>query len=240
MAIELERFLTWQGYDGGIHASPGSPSLEMQLHTARELGTDALLLVPFLEEAEAIVKIRDAARVSGIALREVLVGVTSAPVHAALHLQGIHHRCGTIVPHWRAVLRESALAPYLGGWTVLGRGPLEIGSLLPSLNDCLPYHHPHALGRDNEAALDFSRVVLSQARTLLECLEEIFRQAEGRLLSLHDLGTVVRTPRCPPLPEGFVPPRGRVPSQLLADDLEALARLHPERHEAHRSRWRAS
>ena len=237
LAVELERFMTWQGYEGGTHPSHGSPSLDLQLHTARELGSDAVLVVPFLESAEPVTKVHEAARAAGLSLREVLIGLTSAPVHASLHLQGIPHRCGAVIPHWRAVVRESTLAPYVGGWSVLGRGPLETGSLLPSLNDCLPYHHPHPLGKNAEAALDFSRLALAQTKRLFETIERIFRESEGRLLSLHDLGTVVRTPRCPPLPEGFQPPRRRVPSELLADDLDALARLHPERHDAHRSRW---
>ena len=89
------------------------------------------------------------------------------------------------------------------------------------------------------AALDFSRLVLEQARKLLQALEDEFREREGRLLSVRDLGAVVRTPRCPPLPEGFTPPHERFPSELVADDIEALARLHPETHVAHRLGWRA-
>ncbi|MEW6337116.1 MAG: adenylyltransferase/cytidyltransferase family protein, partial [Acidobacteriota bacterium] len=239
IALDLERFLTPQGYDAGVLPSVGSPALEMQLHTARELGRDALVLVPFLESPEPIVQLRAAARTAGVALREVLVGVTSAAVHATLHLQGIPHRCSVIVPRWRGVVRESALAPYLGGWSILGRDPFDSGSLLPSLNDCLPYHHPHPLGLEGEDALDFSRLALDLTRTLFLKLEELFRQREGRLLSLRELGFVVRTPRCPPFPQGFVPPRERVPSALLAEDLESLARLHPESHLAHRERWRA-
>jgi hypothetical protein len=238
LAIDLERFLTWQGYEGGVHPSVGSPSLELQLHTARELGRDALLIVPFLDSEQPVMRVQAAARAAGVAIREVLVGVTSASVHAALHLQGIPHRCGAVLPRWRGVVRESALMPYLGGWSILGRQPLDVGSLRPSLNDCLPYHHPHPLGLDDTAALDFSRLVLDHSCRLLVCLEEIFRLREGRLLGLLDLAAVVRTPRCPPFPEGFVPPRGRVPSELLSEDLEALARLHPESHEAHRTRWR--
>ncbi len=239
LALDLERFLTWQGYEGGVHASVGSPELEMQLHTARELGRDAVLLVPFLEHEAPVLQVQAAARVAGVALREVLIGVTSSAAHAALHLQGIPHRCGSVVPRWHGVVRESALMPYLGGWSILGREPLEIGSLRPSLNDCLPYHHPHPMGLDGEAALDFSRLVLDHTRRLLETLEEAFRATEGRILSLRDLSAVVRTPRCPPLPRGFLPPRDSVPSELLEDDMEALARLHPERHETHRTRWRA-
>jgi nicotinic acid mononucleotide adenylyltransferase len=238
IALDLERFLTGQGYDAGIHPALGSPSLELQLHTAAELGRDALLLVPFLESAEPVLQVRAAARSAGIALREVLVGVTSAPVHATLHLQGITHRCGAIIPRWQGVLRESALAPYIGGWSIRDREPLEGGALLPSLNDCLPYHHPHPLGLDREAALDFSRLALDHTRRLFGALEELFRAKEGRLLTLRDLPFVVRTPRCPPFPQGFQPARDRVPSVLLGDDLEALARLHPESHVAHRTRWR--
>jgi len=239
LALELERFLTWQGYEVGFAVSHGSPSLEMQLHTARELGRDALLIAPFLDSAEPALQVRDAARTAGIRLREMLIGVTSASVHATLHLEGIPHRAGTIVPLWQAVLRESALTPYVGGWSIVGRGPLETSALLPSLNECLPYHHPHPLGQDSEAALDFSRLVLGNARRLFLELERLFRLREGRMLTLRDLGLVVRTPRCPPFPEGFVPAERRTPSELLAEDLEALARLHPERHEAHRTRWRA-
>jgi hypothetical protein len=69
-------------------------------------------------------------------------------------------------------------------------------------------------------------------------LEETFRASEGRLLGVRDLPFVVRTPRCPPFPEGFEPPRDRLPSELLAEDLESLARLHPESHAAHRHGWR--
>jgi hypothetical protein len=68
-------------------------------------------------------------------------------------------------------------------------------------------------------------------------MEETFRETEGRLLSVRDLGAVVRTPRCPPLPKGFVPPRERFPSELVAEDIEALARLHPATHAAHEERW---
>jgi nicotinic acid mononucleotide adenylyltransferase len=238
IALDLERFLTWQGYEAGVQPSAGSPGLELQLHTARELGRDALLLVPFLDSEEPVLRVRAAARTAGIALREVLIGVTNASVHAALHLQGVPHRCGAVVPRWQGAVRESALMPYLGGWSIAGREPLEIGSLRPSLNDCLPYHHPHPLGLDDAAALDFSRLALDHTLRLLRRLEETFRGREGRRLSLHDLAAVVRTPRCPPFPKGFVPPRERAPSELLDDDLEALARLHPERHQAHRTRWR--
>jgi cytidyltransferase-like protein len=239
IAIDLERFLTGQGYDAGLHPSAGSPSLALQLHTAAELGRDGILLVPFLDSADAVQMVRQAARGAGIVIREVLVGVTSAGVHATLHLQGVPHRCGVVIPRWRGVIRESALAPYIGGWSIHGRDPLASGALLTSLNDCLPYHHPHPLGLDGEAALDFSRLALDQTRRLFVTLEELFREREGRLLSLHEMGFVVRTPRCPPFPQGFLPPRERVPSGLLADDIEALARLHPESHEAHRRRWSA-
>jgi hypothetical protein len=130
------------------------------------------------------------------------------------------------------------MAPYVGGWSIVGRDPLETGSLLPSLNDCLPYHHPHHLGLAGSDALDFSRLALHQARALLLALEETFRGNEGRLLAVQDLSAVVRTPRCPPMPQGFLPPRDRFPSDLVGEDIEALARLHPETHAAHRERWR--
>ncbi len=237
IALELERFLTWEGYEAGFLPSPGSPSLELQLHTARELGRDAMLLAPVAAVADPVLQAVEAAKAAGIRVREVLVGVTSASVHATLHLRNIPHRCGAIVPRWRGFVRESALCPYVGGWSIVGREQLSIGSLLPSLNDCLPYHDPHPVGLDREGALDFSRLALEQAGSLLEVLEELFRSAEGRLMSIRDLAAVVRVPRCPPTPEGFLPPSDRLPSHLLSEDLRALARLHPESHEAHRRRW---
>ncbi len=237
LALELERFLTWEGYEAGTHPAPGSPPLELQLHTARSLGREALLLAPVLIDVEPLLQVVEAARAAGVRLREVLIGMTSASVHATLHLKGIRHRCGAIVPRWRGVLRESAIAPFIGGWSILGRSFMQTGSLLPSLNDCLPYHDPHPLGLDRGGALDFSRLALELTRRLLESIEELFRATESRFLSLPELGAVVRVPRCPPMPEGFEPPRDRLPSQLLAEDLRALARLHPESHEAHRTRW---
>ena len=238
LAIDLERFLTWQGYEGGSYPLVGSPALELQVAVAGELGRNALLLAPFLDSAEAVVKVVEAASAAGLAVREVLTGVTSAAVRAALELRGIAHSCKAVVPGWLGVLRESVVAPYVGGWSIVGREPLETGSLLPSLPDCLPYHYPHHLGLDEASALDFSRLALQQAKNLLLAIEDAFRGAEGRLLSVRDLGMVMRTPRCPPLPEGFLPPRERFPSELVAEDIEALARLHPETHAAHRERWR--
>jgi nicotinic acid mononucleotide adenylyltransferase len=238
VAIDLERYLTWQGYEAGHQPMWGSPSLELQLAVARELGRKALLLAPFLDSPDPVIQVCEAAAAVGVAIREVIIGVTDAAVRATLELRGIRHRCEVVVPGWRGVLRESAVAPYLGGWSIAGRAPLGQGSLVPSLNDCLPYHQPHYLGITESAALDFSRLVLEQARKLLQALENEFREREGRLLSVRDLGAVVRTPRCPPLPEGFMPPHERFPSELLADDIEALARLHPETHAAHRLGWR--
>jgi nicotinic acid mononucleotide adenylyltransferase len=234
VALDLERYLTWQGHDAGLQPQFGSPALAQQLAVARELGSSALLLAPLLERPEAVADVVAEAQPLGLRVRGVLVGVTNAATCAALELSGIPHRCGVIVPGWQGVLRESAVAPYLGGWSIVGRRPLELGSLLPSLNDCLPYHYPHDLGLDESAALDFSRLALASARRLLRALEEVFRAREGLLLSVRDLGAVVRTPRCPPLPEGFVPPRERLPSHAVADDLEALARMHPETHSAHK------
>jgi hypothetical protein len=236
LAIDLERFLTWQGYESGTRPPVGSPTLELQVAVARELGRNALLLVPFLDSPEMVVQVVEAAKAVGLEVREVLVGVTSASARATLELRGISNRCGVVVPGWQGVLRESVVAPYVGGWSIEGRQPLETGSLLPSLNDCLPYHYPHHLGLDNHAALGFSRLALQHARELLLAIEETFRETEGRLLSVRDLGAVVRTPRCPPLPEGFVPPRERFPSELVAEDIEALARLHPSTHTAHQRR----
>jgi hypothetical protein len=236
LAVDLERSLTWQGYEAGTRPPVGSPALHLQLAVARELGRNALLLVPFVDGPEKIVRVVEAARTVGLDVREVLIGVTSAAARATLELRGIPYRCGTVVPGWQGVLRESVVAPYVGGWSIEGRSPLETGSLLPSLNDCLPYHYPHHLGLDEHAALDFSRLALRHARDLLLAIEETFREAEGRLLTVHDLGAVVRTPRCPPLPEGFVPPVGRFPSELVAEDIEALARLHPSTHTAHQGR----
>jgi hypothetical protein len=238
LAIDLERYLTWQGYEGGTHPLVGSPALELQVAVAGELGRRALLLAPFLDNAEAVVRVVDAAKNVGLEVSEVLVGVTSASVRAALELRAIAHSCATVVPSWQGVLRESAVAPYVGGWSIVGREPLETGSLLPSLPDCLPYHYPHHLGLAEVAALDFSRLALHQARKLLLAIEDTFRETEGRLLSVRDLGAVMRTPRCPPVPEGFLPPRDRFPSELVAEDIEALARLHPATHAAHRERRR--
>jgi hypothetical protein len=233
LAIDLERFLTWQGHEGGIRPPVGSPALDLQLAVAGELGRHALLLAPFLDSADGVVQVVETANAVGLEVREVLVGVTSAAVRAALEQRGIAHRCDVVVPGWRGVMRESAVAPYLGGWSIVGRDPLESGSLLPSLPDCLPYHYPHHLGLAEVGALDFSRLALDRTRRLLLAIEETFRENEGRLLSVRDLGVVVRTPRCPPLPEGFLPPRERFPSDLVAEDSEALARLHPATHAAH-------
>ena len=172
-----------------------------------------------------------------VKLREVLVGATSASVHAALQLAGVPHRTGLVVPHWRGVVRESAVMPFVGGWSIKERRAAG-AALVPSLNDCLPYHDPHPLGLDPDGALDFSRLALEQAVQLFRVLEEAFRASEGRLLNLGDLAAVVRHPRCPPFPKGLLLPRDIAPSELINQDLEALARLLPEGHQAHREGWR--
>jgi len=238
IALDLERFLTWQGYEAGVAPSYGSPSLELQLTTARELGHNAILLAPFLDSAEPVLQVLAACRKVKMKVREVLVGATSASVHASLHLlSGVPHRTGLVVPHWRGVMRESAVIPFIGGWSIKGKRPMA-GALMPSLNDCLPYHDPHPLGLDPEGALDFSRLALEQAALLFKVLEDTFRAGEGRLLSLAELSAVVRSPRCPPFPGGFTPPLECAPSELINQDLEALARLLPEAHRAHREGWR--
>ncbi len=187
LSIDLERFMTWQGYEGGTFPLPGSPALELQLAVARELAGNAIVLAPFLDSADPVLLVAEAAKAVGLRIREVLIGVTSASVRAALELRGIRYRCASVVPGWAGVLRESAVTPYVGGWSILGRDPLETGSLLPSLNDCLPYHHPHHLGLTGSEALDFSRMTLHLGRRLLAALEDTFRETEGRLLSVADL-----------------------------------------------------
>lgn len=236
LALDLERYLTWQGYEAGLHPVFGSPDLDMQLYTARELGRQALLLVPFLMTPEPVLQVVEACQRVKIRLREVRIGFTSAAVHATLQQAGVPHHIGSVVPRWRTVLRESSLVPFVGGWSILGRRPV-LGNLTKSLNDCLPYHDPHPLGLEHQDALDFSRMALEQGVQLFEALESVYREQEGRLLTLQDLGTVVRRPRCPPFPRGFLPPKDAFPSQIIAEDLQALARLLPEGHHAHREGW---
>ena len=237
LALDLERFLTRQGYEAGVAPAFGSPGLELQLTTARELGRDAVLLAPFLDSAEPVLQVAAACRKVKVRLREVMVGATCASVHAALQLSGVPHRTGLLVPHWRGVVRESAVVPFVGGWSI--REPRVPGhSLTPSLNDCLPYHDPHPLGLDPDGALDFSRLALEQSVALFQVLQEVFRAREGRLLLLNDLPGVVRHPRCPPFPKGFTMPRDLAPSEIINQDLEALARLFPEAHQTHREGWR--
>ncbi|WP_306599652.1 hypothetical protein [Geothrix sp. 21YS21S-2] len=236
LSLDIERYLTGQGYEAGVGPSYGSPSLERQLTTARELGRNAILLVPFLDSADQVIRIQEACRKVKIRLREVFVGATSASVNAALHMAGVPHRTGLVVPHWRGVVRESAVIPFVGGWTIRDRRSMGL-SLTPSLNDCLPYHNPHPLGLSSEEALDFSRLALEQSALLFQVLEDAFRAHEGRLLSLADLAAVVRHPRCPPFPRGFVPPRDCAPSEFISQDLEALARLLPDAHKDHRAGW---
>ena len=123
--------------------------------------------------------------------------------------------------------------PFLGGWSIKEEHP-QPGPLVRSLNDCLPYHNPHPLGLDPAGALDFSRLALEQARALFQALEDVFRSNEGRRLSLAELSAVVRFPRCPLFPAGFVPPWDRAPSEIISQDLDSLIRLLPESHAAHR------
>ncbi len=201
-ALDLERYLTRQGYEAGIAPAYGSPSLELQLTTARELGHNALLLAPFLDSAEPVLQVMAACRKVKMKVREVLVGATSASVHAALQLSGVPHRTGLVVPHWRGVVRESAVVPFVGGWSIKEPQGPAADSLSPSINDCLPYHDPHPLGLDPDGALDFSRLALEQAALLFQVLEEAFRVAEGRLLTLNDLSAVVRHPPLPALSQG--------------------------------------
>ena len=236
-ALDLEHYLTAQGYEAGFAPAANSPGLDLQLTTARELGRNALLLVPFLDSVEPVLQVVEACRRVKVKLGEVLVGATSASVDAALHLAGVPHRTGMVVPHWRGVVRESSLVPFVGGWTIRDDRSAA-GPLVRSLNDCLPYHEPHPLGLDPVGALDFSRLALERAGALFRALEDAFRASEGRMLSLEDLSTVVRYPRCPLFPLGFIPPWDWAPSAIISQDLEALARLLPASHPAHREEWR--
>ena len=226
VAVDLERRLFSDGSEAGLHPSRGGTPLVLQMRTAREFGGDALLLVPFLEDETSVIQVQEAASAAGLRIREVLVGITSARARATLQHLGVPLRCRAVVPRWRCIVRESALVPYVGGWTLLDQEPTVVGSLRPSLNDCLPYRHP-PLEFEGEAALGFSRVALENASVLWRHLEALFRERNGRALELAELGSVVRRPRIPPFRRGTEPPAGRRPSDLLADDLEALARLRP-------------
>jgi hypothetical protein len=138
LAVDLERFLTWQGYEGGVHPRWGSPRLELQLAMAREISARAILLVPFLESAEPVLQVVAAARTVGLRIDEVLVGVTMRRHAPPSSCRTYGHRCGVVVP-LRGILAK-AWWHRTRGWSIVGRAPGG-GFTTPSLNDCLPYHY---------------------------------------------------------------------------------------------------
>ena len=96
--------------------------------------------------------------------------------------------------------------------------------LLPSVNDILPYQIPHFL-RDVRLGdfYRFSELCLSNARAILEGVEQIYQEMSGRRLTVRRLGEVMAEPRYPDIRQVEI--SGRTAAECLGDEQQRLKRF---------------
>ena len=95
----------------------------------------------------------------------------------------------------------------------------------PAVNSVLPYGYPPFL-RDHDQALRLSSTALMGALEILRTLERQHLTRFSTVLTLRRLSGVLRRPRLPDRGRSLLYDPHTPPSQVVADDLAVLGRIH--------------
>ena len=138
-------------------------------------------------------------------------------------VRGVDVDCVYYIPNLRNWLVESTLYPFIGGDTVKRRS-VKVAGLSPSINMILPYTKPFLHDTDAEALFAYSACCIRNARDIFLTLEEEFRAAFGKNLTLGRLSEAVIAPLCPDRGECVNYDPNLSASTYLENDLQMLYR----------------
>ncbi|MBP3736124.1 MAG: cytidyltransferase-related domain protein [Lachnospiraceae bacterium] len=209
--------------EGRIAAFQDYPDLEDQVRMIKAFDRPVILVDDLLHKGGRFEALEPLLKKEKIEIRKVILGMLSGYGRDTMAVRGVDVDCVYYIPNLRNWLVESTLYPFIGGDTVKRRS-VKVAGLSPSINMILPYTKPFLHDTDAEALFAYSACCIRNARDIFLTLEEEFRAAFGKNLTLGRLSEAVIAPLCPDRGECVNYDPNLSASTYLENDLQMLYR----------------
>lgn len=204
---------------------PNYSPLTYQIRTIKSFQRPVLLVDDLLHKGYRLRKLDPLFRRENLQVSKIIVGLLSGRGKDLMTLQSREVESVYFIPNLRSWFIESNMYPFIGGDSVLREGQYSKG-FLPSINLILPYVAPNFLMDTQKSALyDFSMTCLTNAKTILEVIEEEYQIVYERKLTLNKQGEAILSTRYPDKGGDMSYDKKMAPSEYIASDIEMLKRL---------------
>lgn len=208
-----------------IREYPNFADLYTQVKILRSFRRPVLLVDDLYHEGYRMEGIEPILEKVGVEVKKIIVGAMSGNGRDIACRKKKPVECAYFIPNIKAWVTESGFYPFIGGESVRKEEGEGIGAtLLPSVNDILPYQIPHFLC-DVEPGdfYAFSALCLSNAEAILKEVERIYQEMSGRRLTVGRLGEVMAEPRYPDIRPVEI--SGRTAAECLHSEQQRLKRF---------------
>ena len=226
--LNIEKYFSRAVKGFRIDAARNYSSIDDQMKTIHSFMRPVILVDDLMHKGFRIQGLLSAMKNADVELKEVLTGVMTGNGKALMDRLGISASSLYYIPEISVWLNERDCYPFIGGDSI--DNPEELGNREreASINLLLPYVYPEYIAResdDPEAAFRFSMTCLTNARQILETIQEVYQEEYSRKLTLERLGEVFSVVRVPEIDVGVRFDENLEPSIYLQNEIEQLIRM---------------
>jgi hypothetical protein len=224
-AFHTERCYTPELLDYFVEAYPGYLSIQNQARVLKSFDQPVILVDDILDRGRRLDAFEVPLRQEGVEIDQVIVGILSQRGKENFKKKGIDVDAAYYFPKIKVWFNEADLYPFIGGDSVK-RPSSRLNLGLISTNLMLPFSYPRYIKGVNKKQLyELSKICLENTIDILEVIEKVFLELNGRALSLESLRSVMIIPRIPDVGAHINYDIYQTPSTLLNNELERLMKM---------------
>ncbi len=203
---------------------PNYSPIEIQVNTIKSFDKPIILVDDLLHKGYRIKEIDPVLKRYNVEVKKIIVGIMSGRGKDLMDIQGRDADFAYFIPNLRIWFNENLMYPFLGGDGMWQNE--HTFNLIPSINLILPYYSPMYINQaTKEAIYNLSMTSLSNAKMILQALEDEYQELYEKKLTLKRLGEVLISPRLPYLGENIYYDLNKEASSYMDVSIENLLKL---------------
>ena len=223
-SLHTEKVYSTDAKSFKITEYPNYSPIEIQVNTIKSFDKPVILVDDLLHKGYRIKEIDPIFKRYNIEVIKIIVGIMSGRGKDLMDIQGRDADCAYFIPNLRIWFNENLMYPFLGGDGMWQNG--QSFNLIPSINLILPFYSPMYVNQaSKEAIYNLSMVSLTNARLILQALEDEYQELYEKKLTLKRLGEVLISPRMPYLGDNISYDLNKEASSYMDVCIENLVKL---------------
>ncbi|WP_312813613.1 cytidyltransferase [Sedimentibacter sp.] len=223
-SLHTEKVYSTDAKSFKITEYPNYSPIEIQVNTIKSFDKQVILVDDLLHKGYRIKEIDPVLKRYNIEVKKIIVGIMSGRGKDLMDIQGREADCAYFIPNLRIWFNENLMYPFLGGDGMWQNG--QSFNLIPSINLILPFYSPMYLNQaTKESIYNLSMTCLTNAKMILQVLEDEYQEMYEKKLTLKRLGEVLISPRIPYLGDSIYYDLNKEASSYMDVCIENLVKL---------------